>query len=250
MNNLFNFLIMINSKNNEKDLYTTNLNGNITIIRDDLYPFGTKNRLLKARLIRDIREDKFAPEGSKLCYKARWFDSTQVALADYCSKINIKLKIFTLLTNRDNNAFSELAKTFDNVQYIYFDSEEEMDIDYQIFIKKKEYTPIPPELDTPKSEKILNNLIDNFNFEYDDVWVTIVDSDLLARIFHERGKKVHILKLTNFQLTFTPEETFQEEYGKYDEKYSSYPSNSYVDGRLYKYFKDIKNKKILVWNSI
>lgn len=240
MDNIFNFQIMYNSMNNKRDINLSSIN-NMIIVRDDVYPLGTRNRYV-ADVVEDILNGK-----NKLVYKSRWYDSTQVALAKYCQDKGYKLKVFSLVTDRDNNSFSEIAKTFDT-EYIFCDTQDELDVDYETFINNNlDYVPVPIELDHLKSEKILNEMIDELENEikFENVWLTIVDSDLLARVFKQRGKKVHVLLLGDID-TDAGEKFREDYYISCIPQYPPYPSNTYVDGKLYKYV----NGKCLVWNTI
>jgi hypothetical protein len=184
----------------------------------------------------------------KLIYKTKYFDSTQMVLSEYCRKKNYKLKIFSPVPDRNNNSFSELSMSLnEKMKYIFYDSEEE----YSIYVSEnQDYIQVPSELNHHSGLTILNELLDQVDniIEYDSVWLTIIDSDLIPRVFNQRGKKIHALFLSDFKTEVPIEESFKEEYlSSCSPYYPPYTTNCFIDGKLWKYF-NTSNEKILVWN--
>lgn len=253
MDNLFNFQIVCNSMKNERAIYLTRLSEDITILRDDLFPLSTRMRLVERvidNLIIERFDDKFNISNDvKLIYKTKYFDSTQIALSEYCREKNYKLKIFSPVTDRNNNSFSELSMSLnDRTKYIFYDSEEE----YNIYVSENrgEYIEVPSELNHHSAIEVLNELLDEVDqkVKYDSVWLSIVDSDLIAKVFSQRGKKINALFLSDYKTEVPIGESFKEEYEmSCSPYYPPYTTNCFVDGKLWKYF-NTSDEKILVWN--
>lgn len=241
MDNMFNFEIFCESLDRDlnDDIYLTQMNNQI-IIREDLIPFSTRGRYAKQLLLhlnKMTGSDKFV-------YISRWFDSTQLALAYFCKELNYKLLIVTDATDRTNNVFSEVAKTLGTK------------VKYGDVLLKDVYIKIPTELEHEVSMKVLEELfrkLQGLNFQ--EAWFTVEESVMIPKVF----KQIYPDCIVNivFVCEEIPSIDFEcnkilsklKYYQSCEPYYPPYYSNVFIDGKLYYHTRQVKDKKILVFNK-
>lgn len=246
MDNMFNFETFCNSLDHElDDILLTSLRANLTVMREDMVPFSTRGRYAK-QVLKQLNKDTGL---DKFIYYSRWYDSTQVALAYFCNELSYHLVIITDSTYRDNNAFSEIAKSLGAI--VKYDS---------YLFNHDEYVVVPRELDHQVSRDILSDLFTSLNMiDFDEAWFTVEDCAMIPEVFKSvfKDKDINIVcvcdQVPKIEFECNKKIICDKRYlESCDPDYPSYSTNPYVDGKIWKYIERRDNaneRKVLVFNK-
>jgi len=224
----------------------------LIVIRDDVYQFGTKARFA-IEVIKQIVKEQNPKVLVLLC---DLFDSTQIAVSKACKELNIKLKIYTQTTSRINNAYSEVAKTY-GAKYEYFNSLKEAEIGLENYMSEgKESFRVPDglnhEIYLRGVEEMCDKIYDCFG-KFDEVWCTVESGATLNGIMRSKIANTYYAVAVKKNLPLTGESKLIYSEVDYEKSclpyFPPYPSNLFVDSKIYKHVKDRKGK-ILIWNKV